>query len=853
MNHPPAKRIFFFWLIFSWLTLNAETSLPDGYSYHRLDNGLEIMLLENPSSPMVGINVLVKRGSIHENQSSNGISHMLEHLLFNGTTTRSQKQLYDDTDLIGGYNNANTANTYTNFMFVAPHKHLHRAIEIQADMLMNSTIPEEKFEKEKGIVLEEIARALANPDEVVNRNLQWILNINSSLALPTLGTAATIKNLKREQVMDVYKEFYVPNNFLISVVGRFDRTKLLALLEETYNNVPPRPTTTNSENKSTGTVPSHDFSGVRHRFYQGEKHIVHLVCRLPMLKSTQSAHLISKYLQKIVPSTREKLAQPDRETLQSLEFQVIENLQATFLLASVKSSKPILKEDLDSLEKELSTMRFNISDEELNSIFEQDKTAFFQNLEKPHMFGIINASVLSELGADGFIQSLSFDEYLRAQSEIKGLEILPGFLTINHYPMQEHINKELSISNGKLNGSSGYYQLITKQNPMNSILAAHFLFGHKAHFESKYGSNAAWVLHDCLAQRLKMVVSKHEKRGFGFIFKLNDNPYIPMDDIYLDKDFSYVRAEALEQNISEAIPWLTSQIRNFQPTIQEYDRAVANHKRIFSQNSNSNSASELFSKSVEELVYFLPKMNTGEDLNFHRIKEFAREFFSPKNTILTIVSSQSSQDILTLFPQAEPSATSQEPPRYLKKIRDQQGEIRIHKHAEGERAYLFGGFTKSIHPSDEAALTALSVLLSEKIQFKIREELGMAYGISSGIEIIADRALFFLRLATSPKNIKTIQDLWPKFFQYENFAKLDRKTFEKSINKYLGRMAFRRLSSINQGFYLGKSLYLDHDLNHDEKLLEQLADLEPVSVQRAAEKYLQSPVPLEVIFTPEKP
>ena len=170
---------------------------------------------------------------------------------------------------------------------------------------------------------------------------------------------------------------------------------------------------------------------------------------------------------------------------------------------------------------------------------------------------------------------------------------------------------------------------------------------------------------------------------------------------------------------------------------------------------------------------------------------------------------------------------------------------------DGNRAFFFGGFTKTIQNRHLAALKALSVLLSEQIQFKIREELGMAYGINSGIEIIEDRALFYLRFATAPKNIGTIQKIWPTFFQSNNFTAISEITFKKTINKYLGRMAFRKLSSINQGFYLGKALYNGTGPNDDQKQLDDLKKLNLETLYEVALEYLDSKVPLEIIFSPE--
>ncbi len=149
--------------------------LPQGVSIYRLDNGIQVLLIEKPASPMVGINTVVKVGSAYETFATSGMSHMLEHLLFNGTNSMTQKQLYDAVDKIGGYNNANTSEYYTNFMMVTPADNIEAGMKIQADMLFHSTLPKKKFKKEKKIVLEEIAKTLANPDAQVQRNVNLIL------------------------------------------------------------------------------------------------------------------------------------------------------------------------------------------------------------------------------------------------------------------------------------------------------------------------------------------------------------------------------------------------------------------------------------------------------------------------------------------------------------------------------------------------------------------------------------------------------------------------------------------------------------------------------------------------------
>ncbi|HIN33204.1 MAG TPA: insulinase family protein, partial [Nitrospirales bacterium] len=87
------------------------------------ENGFTAILIENHGVPMIGSSIIVRAGSIYEDASNNGVSHMLEHLLFNGTTTRTQEALYAEQAQFGIYNNAHTSQTYTNYIVLAERDH----------------------------------------------------------------------------------------------------------------------------------------------------------------------------------------------------------------------------------------------------------------------------------------------------------------------------------------------------------------------------------------------------------------------------------------------------------------------------------------------------------------------------------------------------------------------------------------------------------------------------------------------------------------------------------------------------------------------------------------------------------
>ena len=190
-----------------------------------LDNGMEVILVENHANPMIAAFTIVKTGSCNEDAATNGAAHFLEHLLFNGTKTRTQKQLYDEMDFYGGYNNAHTGPDYTNYMVLMPREFIAQGMDIQADMLFNSTLPEEKFEKERGIVIEEIGRSADRPTYQVQNHFLRMFFAGTPYERPVLGTVSTISHLQREQVLEYYRTWYVPNNMTLMVIGDFFNTR----------------------------------------------------------------------------------------------------------------------------------------------------------------------------------------------------------------------------------------------------------------------------------------------------------------------------------------------------------------------------------------------------------------------------------------------------------------------------------------------------------------------------------------------------------------------------------------------------------------------------------------------------
>ena len=837
-------------------SLRIQT-LPKGIFIYQLDNGMEVLLIENPALPMVGVNVVIKVGSAYETFSTSGMSHMLEHLLFNGTTTREQKKLYDDVDRIGGYNNAHTDNFYTDFMMVTPTENIQKGMEIQADMLFNSTLPPEKFIKEKGIVLEEISKSLVNSSEQMERNTLSILYPGHALSLPTLGTYSTIESMSRDNVNSFYKNNYVPNNMILSVIGNFQTAKMLSLIKEIYGKAIPGQVNREVDPEwATGfhmpKLQTNSGSMMYNRFYDGENKIVQIFYQLPQSETSEYFQLMDLIFEKNKDAIQSSLKTEFPQIVKSINFSTRLSPIRNFVEAVIiLNSDGNLNQLVNSVSSKLAHLSFKLPEETVKSEATKARTDFVKNIEKPHMFGIYNSNEMVVHGIESVLESFSGDEFYKATKKLETCKIDAQPLVLIQTPSVKSEKEKVETSNEvKLfNDETTGKHLIVVQNDMSNLLAIHYLVKHKAVYESQYGKDASKILHDCLNQRLTSEENQKISSQFGFTFTVNDNPMIPMDDIYLHPDFGYIRVEGLADDLTGAIKYMNTQMKDFVPTETEFKKAVDKFKGSGMMSMGGDKAKKLFDTEYKALVYETNPLSQNQvTLTYDNLLAFTKEYFKPSNMIISVVSPESAEKINSLFNQFDATPIAKEPEVFTPVFLLKDMPVTLDKPGGGERSNIFWGFMNQIDPKDAPALQALSLILADDIIFDIREKQGLAYNMSAGIEVIKDKALFYVSQGTRPQNIDKLSPQYPKFFRMAVLDSLTQDKVEKSINMYLGRMMFRRLSSINQAFYLGSSFYFNNDFNYDKQFLDALKNIKLADVKNVAKKYLDVKNPMLLII-----
>jgi len=204
---------------------------------NQLSNGITVITEELPYLLSSSFGIWVKAGSANEDDNNNGIAHIIEHMLFKGTTSRTAKQIADEMAKIGGNMNAFTSKECTSFYATTLSEHLTIAVDIISDMMINSLIDEKALKKEKGVILEEIDMYDDSPEDLVHEMLQQRVWKDHPLGYIISGTKKIVRKVTREQILDFMNTYYVGENMIISVAGNFVEKDVLNLLEDKFGGI----------------------------------------------------------------------------------------------------------------------------------------------------------------------------------------------------------------------------------------------------------------------------------------------------------------------------------------------------------------------------------------------------------------------------------------------------------------------------------------------------------------------------------------------------------------------------------------------------------------------------------------
>lgn len=203
-----------------------------------LPNGLRVVTVDVPGVRTAAAAAFVNTGSRYEPIELNGISHFLEHMAFKGTGKRTAYQIANDIERVGADINAFTSKENTAYYVISLAEHTELALDIISDVLTNSTFPQDELDRERGVILQEMARAFDNPSHLVYDFYDVAGYPNQDYGRTILGDPEVIKRASREDFLGYMNRHYTTGNMIVVCAGKVNHDDFVKLVEKYFAKLP---------------------------------------------------------------------------------------------------------------------------------------------------------------------------------------------------------------------------------------------------------------------------------------------------------------------------------------------------------------------------------------------------------------------------------------------------------------------------------------------------------------------------------------------------------------------------------------------------------------------------------------
>ena len=210
-----------------------------GFRDDRLGNGVHVLTERMPGVRSVAVGAWVRQGAAHDGPGQAGASHLLEHLVFRGTGTRSRRQIALSLESVGGSLNAYTSREHTGYEARVLARHLRRAVDVISDLVRDPRLAERDLDQEKAVVGEEIAAVEDTPDDLVFELHGERLWRGHPYGRSILGTRDSVASISRDDLAGLHRDRYVGANLVVAAAGAVEHDEFLGLADEWFGGIEP--------------------------------------------------------------------------------------------------------------------------------------------------------------------------------------------------------------------------------------------------------------------------------------------------------------------------------------------------------------------------------------------------------------------------------------------------------------------------------------------------------------------------------------------------------------------------------------------------------------------------------------
>ena len=839
---------------------STEVGEPYVSSATVLDNGMEVVLIENHANPMIACFLVVRSGQRDETEDVAGVGHFLEHAIFDGTEHRSKKQLYEDFDVLGSYVNASTKREYTEFFILSPKETFNGSLELLRDMIFHSTFPPDTLEQERGIVLEELRRDFDQPTEQADDLFYRTMYKDTPYARPILGSEAGLARLPRERLVEFYRLHYVPNNMVCVVIGDFQSPAMTTVIDSTFGEyargqIPPKVALDLSSLISSSVNHVTEYDGKVDKCYLRVGIEIPNVWSEDYYPARLAAEMLNPYFQMHLNET------PD-SSISDISVEYFEDRDfATLNFYVDVPRRSLVDTAVMGLFQMLSALHDWITDERVAAAIQAHRSQDILQGQRLHMYGMMNSQIFARGGYP--MWKFQYEHWGRVTAN-EEMAVADEYLSYPQYvatclvPYSEASQPQTTSQQAKttvrgklVNGMV----VVVRQDRDAPIFAAHLLVKGRAFREGPTRAGYADVLHRVLGQALVVDGKPLDDalQKIGAELETTDNPNIPYDDYRTSPEYSYLRMECLDEYRTEALNLLGGIVTQSPIDSVTVSRAKTELVGVLSSKQTSASwrANQLFLSTMLGADHPLAQSEFGSRatvgaVTARKIASYYRSYFAGTNVILTVITASSPRQILeqaratfASLPAIKlPDLKYAPPPDVGGRVEEAFGKK--------QSAVRLGTVLRYVDPADRAALEVWNGIVSDRLAFVIREERGWAYSIGSSLWFVDNWALWRAGWGTGPENVDTSIAVARGILAQCLTEVPDSLQVRRIVNQLLRDEGMRRMTRINQAMVMGLAELDGVDRSWDlwSQAIQRVTGQELV---RIAGKYLDVNKVVEVV------
>ena len=847
------------YLVLLFIIICGTGVFASDYNVYKFDNGHTVIVKQVSSNPIVIIDTWIKTGSINENDKNNGVSHFLEHLFFKGTEKNPLGTFDKLLESKGAVTNAATSKDFTHYYIKIPSKDFDLALNLHADMLLNPAIPQAEMDRERKVVIEEIAKDKNSPNDLVYDNLNELIYKVHPYKRQVIGTKEIIENITRDEIFDYYKKHYSPENMITIVVGDVEPNETAKKVQHAftisprklekhcYKKEPPITTQRIKEEKfdcnsaymmigfrGTNAVHKDEFAldvlatilgdGRSSRFYQNIKEQKQLTNSIGASNGSFKDDGIFYISANFEPQ--------NKENLKKAIFDEIKNVQQYGVTeAEVEKAKNIIernthysRESISNIAMEMGyTVTITGDDKNYNGYLDSIKKVTAEDVNRvARKYLGENKSAVSIVMPKTYVETKQCK--CEEQQKKHNAKLIKTAYNTNKYILD-----------------TGSTLLINKNNT-NDIVAFAIRARGGEFFEKICGT----------ANIMSSTMMKGTKKYSQIeLAKVLDESGIKISPASSPDDY-ILNIVTTKQQLPLTMDLLNEIVNNatFDDTeIEKTRKLMAENikssrdvpiKRAMEEYNSEIFAGSLYSNTTKQLEKALPKIKKSDILDYYKT------IFYPQNLIISVNGDVDEQYIINQMSEIFNSKQGKKftfaehkndiPKRTtIKKITTPIKDL--------QTAWIFIGWqTDGVQNlKDYATLQVIDSFLgtgmSSRLFVRLREQQGLAYQIGSGFSPNVLRGKFTLYIGTNPKNVNKSIDNMLKQIDILKKERVSEKELQEAKDQLIGHFVMALETNLDKAGALAMYEVTDRGFDFVEKYTKLIQEVTAEDVKRVANKY----------------